>query len=71
MRHTPFHRPAISIMLIGMMLLQFVSPLIPIVLADNEIFCATVTDIPATECEALMTVYDTMGGTGWYHHDGW
>ncbi len=71
MSHKSIRQPAISLMLIGMMLLQFVSPLMTTVFADNAAFCATVTDIPAIECEALMEIYDTMGGTEWGHHDGW
>jgi len=34
-------------------------------------FCDTVTDVSKSECEALMDIYDTNGGTDWTADTGW
>ena len=33
--------------------------------------CGTVTEIPQAECQALVALYDSTGGAGWLHRDGW
>jgi Leucine-rich repeat (LRR) protein/sugar lactone lactonase YvrE len=33
--------------------------------------CAVVTEIPQTECEALVTFYDSLGGNNWTNKTGW
>ena len=33
--------------------------------------CADVTQIPQSECEALVTFYYATGGDGWLNDDGW
>ncbi len=33
--------------------------------------CDTVTEIPKTECQALVTLYQNTNGPGWVHKDGW
>ena len=33
--------------------------------------CASVTDVPVTECEALVALYQSTNGAGWYHNDNW
>ncbi len=34
-------------------------------------FCDTVTDIPKSECQALVNFYNATNGSGWTHSDGW
>jgi hypothetical protein len=36
----------------------------------NTVFCSTVIGAPAAECEALMNIYDTMGGINWNFSQG-
>ncbi len=43
------------------------SPLEPQVSFD----CSTVTEIPQTECEALVALYDSTNGDGWTNHTNW
>lgn len=33
--------------------------------------CATVTDVPAIECEALVALYDSTNGAGWKDNTNW
>lgn len=33
--------------------------------------CATQTQIPESECNALVTLYNNMGGANWYDHTDW
>ena len=33
--------------------------------------CAAVTEIPQSECEALVALYDSTDGTNWYTNAGW
>lgn len=40
-------------------------------LADPFTNCATQTQIPETECNALVTLYTDTGGANWYDHTGW
>jgi Leucine-rich repeat (LRR) protein len=43
-----------------------------IVIEDNEpANCAAVTEIPTTECEALVALYNNTGGANWYNNAGW
>jgi len=38
---------------------------------DDPFDCAIVTEIPTTECEALITLYNSTGGANWERNDGW
>lgn len=40
-------------------------------LLEDSFDCASVTEIPQTECEALVTFYDATGGAGWLDHTDW
>ena len=33
--------------------------------------CATVTDVPQTECEALVALYERTNGAGWFTRTNW
>lgn len=33
--------------------------------------CATVTDVPQIECQALVALYQCTNGAGWTHQDNW
>lgn len=33
--------------------------------------CATVTDVPQTECEALVALYESTNGAGWKYNTNW
>lgn len=33
--------------------------------------CGTVTEIPATECDALVALYNSTNGSGWTENSGW
>ena len=33
--------------------------------------CTTVTDVPLEECEALVALYESTNGAGWYSHSNW
>ncbi|OPZ88900.1 MAG: Internalin-A precursor [Firmicutes bacterium ADurb.Bin419] len=33
--------------------------------------CASVTDVPQIECEALVALYESTNGAGWNHNDNW
>ena len=40
--------------------------------ADVRSFeCTTVTDVPETECEALVALYDSTNGAGWVDNTNW
>lgn len=34
-------------------------------------FCATVTDVPTQECDALVDVYNDTNGDNWTNKTGW
>ncbi|MBP7213126.1 MAG: leucine-rich repeat domain-containing protein, partial [Anaerolineaceae bacterium] len=39
---------------------------------DQDFFdCATVTDVPQIECEALVALYDSTNGSGWTNNTNW
>jgi len=43
-----------------------------IIIKDNEpTDCAAVTEIPSTECEALIAFYNSTDGANWNYNDGW
>jgi hypothetical protein len=33
--------------------------------------CATVSQIPQSECQTLMTLYNSTDGAGWRYRSGW
>ena len=33
--------------------------------------CDSVTDVPVIECEALVALYQSTNGAGWYYNDNW
>jgi hypothetical protein len=33
--------------------------------------CASVTEIPVSECNALVALYNNTNGAGWYNHTNW
>lgn len=33
--------------------------------------CSTVTDVPLAECEALVALYNSTNGAGWYNDQNW
>ncbi|HPH95721.1 MAG TPA: hypothetical protein PKW33_03990 [Anaerolineaceae bacterium] len=39
--------------------------------APNVFDCSIVTDVPLTECQALVDLYDTAGGSTWTAKTGW
>ncbi len=45
------------------------NPTPPIAYAATD--CATQTDIPQTECEALVALYTSTNGAGWSNNTGW
>jgi len=42
-----------------------------IVIEDKPAICAAVTQIPSTECEALVALYNSTNGANWWHNTGW
>jgi hypothetical protein len=40
-------------------------------IGPNTFSCADVSEIPQTECEALVTLYNDTNGPGWTHNAGW
>jgi len=40
-------------------------------LAQAATDCAAVTEIPSTECEALVALYNSTDGANWEYNDGW
>jgi hypothetical protein len=40
-------------------------------LANAEFTCADVTEIPQLECEALVALYNSTNGPGWYDNTNW
>jgi len=40
-------------------------------LAQAATDCATVTEIPSTECEVLVTLYNSTDGDNWTNKSGW
>jgi hypothetical protein len=40
-------------------------------ISPHESFCATVTDVPSSECLALMSIFDSNNGTNWTTKNGW
>jgi len=49
-----------------LLLLVLMSPL-----AQAATDCAAVTDIPSTECEALVALYNSTDGANWHNKTGW
>jgi hypothetical protein len=39
--------------------------------ADHTAFCNTITGATASECNALMDIYDNTGGASWTTKNGW
>ncbi len=50
----------------GLLILCLMSPL-----AQAATDCAAVTEIPSTECEVLVTLYNSTDGANWKDHSGW
>jgi hypothetical protein len=43
-----------------------------VIIKDNDqIDCATVTEIPSTECEALIALYNSTDDAHWWNNTGW
>jgi len=40
-------------------------------LAQAATDCAAVTEIPSTECEALVALYESTNGANWKYQKGW
>ncbi len=38
---------------------------------ESDFSCASVFEIPESECQALVDFYDTTDGENWYYNDGW
>jgi Leucine-rich repeat (LRR) protein len=51
---------------LSLLILVLMSPLIQ---AATD--CATVTEIPSTECKALVALYNSTGGDNWTRNSGW
>ena len=41
------------------------------VTASTAFLCTNVTEIPQTECEALVALYNSTNGPGWTIHTNW
>ena len=39
--------------------------------AVTDFSCADVTEIPQSECEALVALYNSTNGPGWNHINNW
>jgi len=52
-------------------ILLIISLIIASPLAQAATNCAAVTEIPSTECEILITLYNTTGGDNWTDNTGW
>jgi Leucine-rich repeat (LRR) protein len=50
----------------GLLVLFLMPPL-----AQAATDCAVVTEIPSTECEALVALYNSTGGDNWSYNTGW
>ncbi len=37
----------------------------------NSFSCADVADVPVSECEALVALYESTNGAGWFSHSNW
>ncbi|MFO7681211.1 MAG: leucine-rich repeat domain-containing protein [Chloroflexota bacterium] len=48
-----------------------VVPNIPTPITNNAFDCATVSEIPAAECQALVTLYEATEGANWQDQTGW
>ncbi len=51
--------------------LGFILFISPLALAQAATQCSTVTAIPITECEVLLTLYNQTNGTSWQKNTGW
>ncbi|MEN8221332.1 MAG: hypothetical protein ABFS56_34295 [Pseudomonadota bacterium] len=49
-----------------LLILVLMSPL-----AQTATNCGAVTEIPSTECEALVALYNSTNGDGWRNNYGW
>lgn len=47
--------------------------IVPVVPVEplTDFNCTTVTDVPQTECQALLMLYSTTNGDGWLNKTGW
>jgi len=52
-------------------ILLIISLIIASPLAQAATDCAAVTEIPSTECEALITLYNSTDGDNWTDNSGW
>ncbi len=63
-------RPIILVLIFGMLLALTGSACLAVAAQASD-FCAQVTSVPVTECEALDAVYNSLSGPQWQHSDGW
>lgn len=65
----------LSVLLVMTLLLPGAPPAQPIAASPMEpqaaFDCSTVTEIPRTECEALVALYDATNGDAWWDHGSW
>jgi len=43
----------------------------PVSISPKNFDCASVTEVPASECQALVALYNTTNGNGWLNKSGW
>ncbi|WP_353571795.1 hypothetical protein [Candidatus Albibeggiatoa sp. nov. BB20] len=54
-------------------LLKYLGGLLLLIASNNSFAfsCQDVTDVPVSECEALVAIYDALDGDNWIHNDNW
>ncbi|MCC7355483.1 MAG: hypothetical protein IT330_17210, partial [Anaerolineae bacterium] len=61
-----------TVVLTGLLLVVFLSGGIQATSAAPSVFsCTSVSQIPQTECQALVALYNSTNGSGWRHNDDW
>ena len=73
MNHFPIHRTRLFVVLTGAFLLALlmVGPSAIAGAQPDTFDCATQTEIPQVECEALVALYNSTDGDNWSNDDGW
>ncbi|RLC78183.1 MAG: hypothetical protein DRI81_07250 [Chloroflexi bacterium] len=71
MKTRPFTVSAFFAITILLTLLAPLSAPTPAAQAQGAFSCSVVTEIPQTECEALVSLYDSTDGDNWTDNSGW
>ncbi|GAK59691.1 receptor protein kinase [Candidatus Vecturithrix granuli] len=70
-KHNPRGKPHITTLLLLLSLARLAVFGSPQTVAAQSFTCSSVSQIPQTECNALVALYDSTNGEAWTNHTGW